>query len=774
MNKRMKINNMSYKYFLGSIILILFLYGCGNAKYLDEGELLYIGGEVEVQGKGEHITKAEKKRLEANMEALLRPNPNTSFLGLRPKLWFYNIAGGEDAGRGVGGWIKRNLGEAPVLFSQVDLEYNAELIEGYAENRGFFNAVAVADSVRENKKVKALYGVELGNQYIIKELFFPADSIPLSGAIQGSIGNSFLDIGDPYNLELIKEERIRIDAYLKERGYYFFHPDYLLAKVDSTIGEQAVSINLVLKEETPKIATQQYTIDDVYIYPNYSITDDSIAPSAAETEVFEDFTIIDPEDKFKPQLFKRSLLFEEGELYNRVDHNKSINRLVNLGIFRFVKNEFKISDSSANTLDAYYYLTPMPQKSLVLELLAKTNSANYAGSEVNLSWSNRNTFGGAELFTISAFAGYEAQVSGLNRGYNIFRIGSEASLTWPLLLTPFKTRSSSAFVPRTRATIGYEYQARTQLYGLNSFKSSFTYFWKENIKKEHRLNVLDVNYVNPFNVSELYREQILLNPNLARVIEEQLIFGPTYTFTFTNTMETLEKNTFYYQGILDLAGNVTGLITGADIDSGEVEEIFGVPFSQYVKVENDFRHYLKLNPGLELASRIIVGAGIPYGNSRELPFIKQFFVGGTNSVRAFRARSVGPGTYNTEVEASAFLPDQSGDLKLELNTELRAELFSVVEGALFVDAGNVWLMNENPNKPGAEFSKDFLKELAVGAGFGLRFDFNFLILRTDLAFPLRLPYLPEGERWVFDQIDVADSQWRRENLVLNIAIGYPF
>ncbi|WP_311195915.1 BamA/TamA family outer membrane protein [Antarcticibacterium sp. 1MA-6-2] len=285
---------------------------------------------------------------------------------------------------------------------------------------------------------------------------------------------------------------------------------------------------------------------------------------------------------------------------------------------------------------------------------------------------------------------------------------------------------------------------------------------------------MDIQYVNPFNVSDLYREQIALNPNLERIIEEQLIFGPTYTFTFTNTMETAKKNTFYYQGHVDLAGNVTGLITGADVDAGKQKEVFGVPFSQYVKLENDFRHYLNLGRGLDLASRIIVGTGLPYGNSREMPFIKQFFVGGTNSVRAFRARSVGPGAYHEEVPPSSFLPDQSGDIKLELNTELRAHIYSVVEGAVFVDAGNVWLMNEDPNKPGAEFSKDFLKELAVGTGVGLRFDFNFLILRTDLAFPIRLPYLPEGNRWVFDQVDFGNRDWRRENLVFNLAIGYPF
>jgi len=175
-----------------------------------------------------------------------------------------------------------------------------------------------------------------------------------------------------------------------------------------------------------------------------------------------------------------------------------------------------------------------------------------------------------------------------------------------------------------------------------------------------------------------------------------------------------------------------------------------------------------------LASRIIVGAGIPYGNSDELPFIKQFFIGGTNSIRAFRARAIGPGTFKPDVDENMFLPDQSGDLKLELNTEYRAKLFSVVHGAIFVDAGNIWLMNENKDKPGAKFSGDFLNELAVGTGAGLRFDLSFLVLRLDLAFPLRKPYLPDGQRWVLDQVAFGSGPWRKENLVFNLAIGYPF
>src|SRR5690606_32650797 len=343
---------MNYKYFL-SCLVIIFLYGCGNVKYLNEGEQLYVGGEVAVEI--EDISRDEKKTLEENMESLLRPKPNTSFLGLRPQLWFYNIAGGEEAGNGFSRWIRDKLGQPPVLFSQVDLDYNAELVQGYAENRGYFNARSIADSTEKNRKVTAEYTVILGDQYRIKELTFPTDSIPLTVDIMETRDKSFLKVGDPYDLGVIKDERIRIDANLKEKGYYFFNPDYLLAQVDSTAGEKEVSLDLVVKDITPARAKQQYTINNIYIYHDYTITGDTIPTDSPVGEQYGEFTIFDPENKFKPELFERSLLFTSGELYNRTDHNKSINRLVNLGIFQFVSNQFKVSDSLGQTLDAYYY-----------------------------------------------------------------------------------------------------------------------------------------------------------------------------------------------------------------------------------------------------------------------------------------------------------------------------------------------------------------------------------------------------------------------------------
>jgi len=771
MNKKHNhIENWYVKYFV--LVCLFFVLGCSNTKYLPEGDLLYTGGSVTV--KDSLIKKKQRKALETELEGLLRPKPNKQFLGLRPKLWIYNIAGEPKKQKGTRYWLRNKVGEPPVLFSKVDLDYNASVLRNFTENRGYFKTRVSADSTVRNKRVTAEYTVIPKKQYIIKSVTFPDDSLAMSRIIGRSSRRSLLKVGKPYDLDIIKAERERIDARLKEKGYFYFSPDYLLAQVDSSKGDHEVKIRLVIKPDTPPKALTAYKINNIFVYPNYSLSNDSVVYRKKNMMKYKDFTIIDTTETFKPRVYDRTIYFKKGDLYNRKDHNLTLNRFVNLGTFSFVKNEFKPSDSIPKTLDSYYYLTLLPKKFIRVEVLGKTNSASYTGTELNLNWNNRNLLKGAELFTVSVFGGADFQLGGVNKGKNIYKLGAETSLTWPRFITPFNIEGNSEYVPRTKATLRYEYQKRTQLYALNSFNTSFGYLWKENIRKEHQLNVIDVTYVSPNHVTPEYLEDIEQDAALGKVIEKQLIFGPTYSYTFTNTMQKRRKNTFYFNGELDLAGNITGLVSGANYKKDNVKTIFDVPFSQYVKIRSDFRHYLKLGKESELASRLIVGAGLAYGNSNTLPTSKQFVVGGTNSIRAFRARTLGPGSYVIPETTSNYTPDQSADLKLEFNTEYRAKLFSIVRGAVFLDAGNIWLLHADPNKPGAEISKDFMKELAVGAGAGLRFDLSFLILRTDLAIPLRNPALPDGKRWVIDDINFGSGSWRKDNLILNIAIGYPF
>jgi outer membrane protein insertion porin family len=750
-------------------ILVLFATACSGTKNLPEGELLYVGGNIKVE-KDSTVSEKKRRELHKRLKDVIRPIPNKKFLGMRPKLFFYNLAGDVKREKGFRHWLKYTLGEAPVLFSEVDLEYNRSLIQNYSENSGYFNTRTSADSTRRGKRATAEYKVIPGRQYKIKSVQFPTDSSDIGKAVARTHKRSLLKVGQPYNLDVIKAERERIDNRLKARGFYYFNEDYIKVQVDSTIGKYDVDLIVKVKDEAPKKAKMIYKINKIVIYPNYALNQDSLTVA----EKYQDLTIIGNDGLFKPRIWDRTLYFKKNDLYSRKDHNLSLNRLVNLGTFKFVKNQFKPSDTTGNYLDAYYYLTPLPRKSIRLEVLAKTNSANYSGSELKINWSNRNTFHGAELLAISAFGGVEVQLGGKNNGFNVYRFGGEASLTWPRFISPFKIKSSSGFVPRTNATIGYEFQNRQKLYSLQTFKGSFGYSWKEDIRKEHQLNITEITFASPEKVTDLYREQIEVNQSLKYIIEKQLIFGPTYYYTYNTEMRRRKKNLFYYKGGIDLSGNIAGLITGANIKSGDTIKVFDIPFSQFVKIQNEFKHTYKFGKSSMIKSRIIAGAAFAYGNSDKIPFVKQFFIGGTNSLRAFRSRLLGPGTYDASTEDSEFIPDQSGDVKLEFNTEFRSNIYKFINGAVFLDAGNIWLLNKDETKPGSRFSKDFMKEIAVGVGVGLRFDFNFLVLRTDLAFPIRKPYLPNGQRWVLDEVNFGSGSWRKENLLFNLAIGYPF
>lgn len=771
-----------YKKFLSAAIAGSVFLSC-NTRYLKDDELLYTGAKVNIIN--DTISKNDRSELKDGIEKNLTPKPNSSFLGLRPRLWIWNITPEPKKEKGLTNWLKNKIGEKPVLLGDVDREFNKKIIENYAENKGYFNAKATYDTIVNGKKAKVVYDVKTGARYIIRDVEFPVDSTKVNQQIQAAKEQSLLRRGKPFDLDVIKAERERIDNRMKESGFYYFHPDNIIVQADSTVSNnQKIDLTVKLKENTPELAKQQFSIDKVIVFADYNLKDVrenkyKIPVNIDSVEAYKDFYIVDPHHKFKPSIFDRALYFSKGDIYNRADHNLTLNRLISLGVFKFVKNEFVISDSLNHKFDAYYLLTPREFQSLRLEALGKTNSANYGGSELNINWTHRNFFRGAELFKASVFGSFDVQMGGRKTGNyergegNVFRAGANAQLSIPRLVAPFRFESSSAFVPRTNASIGYEFVSRTKWYTLHNFNASFGYSWKENIRKEHDLKLLDVTLVIPEKVTKAYDEYTKDKPYLRQSVTEQLIYGPTYAYTYTNTMLP-KDNTMYYRGFIDLAGNLTGLMTGANAKNGKQREIFGVPFSQYAKMEHDFRFYHKLTPKQSIATRVIAGLAYPYGNSTMTPFSRQFFAGGSSSVRAFRARTLGPGSYDPRRDTDQPLFDQAGDIKLEANLEYRANLYRFLNAAAFVDAGNVWLVNEDPTRPGAKFSKDWIKEIAMGAGVGLRLDFNILLLRLDLAMPIRVPYYEPNDRWMFNKIDFGNKDWRRQNLVLNIAIGYPF
>jgi outer membrane protein assembly factor BamA len=757
--------------FLVAAATILLLASCSNTKYLPKNESLYIGAKIKIDAPA--LSKGKRKTIKKELAALTRPKPNSSILGLRPKLWFWNIGGNPKKKFSIKRLIK-NMGEPPVVLSDVNVERNNKVLQNSLENNGFFTASVAGEIAIKKRRATAIYSVVPGAQYIINDVKFQSDSSDLQKTILRTQRRSLLKKNKPFDLGVVKTERIRIDERLKNLGYYYFSPEYLLIDVDSTIGGHKVNLFVNTKPETPDAARRRYRIKDVVIYPTYSISGTGSDTSRKYGVLHQGYYVVDSAKFYKPKLFQQAMQFSTGDLYNRREHNATLQRLINLGIFKFVKNRFEMVGDTL--LNAYYYLTPLPKKSLRIEFGGNTKSNNLTGTEVTVGFTNRNALRGGEILNVNVSGGSEVQVSGNYKGYNTFRLGAEANLAIPRFLIPFiYLNPRGGFVPRTNIQLAYEILNRKQLYTLNSFKGAFGYIWKESLQKEHTFYPISVQYVQPIKVTDLYLKNVVIDRTLQKVIDTQFILGANYSYLLNQMIgPRIPRNGFYFNGMVDVSGNIAGLVKRGVIKGGDTARIFNAPFSQYLKLETDFRYYRQLGNESVWASRIDVGTGFPYGNSKELPFIKQFFIGGNNSLRAFRSRSIGPGTYLASDTSKGFIPDQSGDIKLEVNTELRFKIVKPVYGALFVDAGNIWLYRENQDKPGAKFSGDFMNELAVGTGLGVRVDINILVLRLDLAFPIRKPWLPEADRWVINAIDFGSSAWRKENLIFNLAIGYPF
>lgn len=761
------------------IPVIIFFISCSSTRLIPKGDALYTGASIKI--KDSTLSHRQKKNIAEQTRELPRPKPNSRFLGIPVKLFFYNLAGDTSHHNFITRFL-RKIGQPPVLLSTVNIDYNAKVLQNYLENVGYFKAEAYGDIIVKRKKGHAYYTLTPGQAYTIREVNFVTDSSSLGEAIKETQAESMLHAGDPFNLEAIKVERSRIDAILKQEGYYFFSPDVLIIDVDSTIGDHKVNMYLKVKENTPDEVKKPYIIDNVTIYPNYRLNADRSDTTFAEKFLYKGYTIIDPQHKFKPKLFPEIMRFDSGDVYNRNDHNLTLSRLINLGVFKFVKNRFEPDvspEKDTGRLNTYYYLSMLPKKSIQGEISGNTKSNNYVGSLITLTFRNRNTFKGAEQLEVYGNAGSEIQYSGFQSGYNTYKLGGGIKFTFPKFVVPFfRFNTTNAFVPKSIINLSYDLLNRRKLYTLNSFKGELGYAWKPNLKITQELNPISINYVKAINITQKYRDSIAFDPILKHAVDTQFVIGSNYSYTMDPFTKNPYGSGFYFNGIADLSGNIAGLFTKENPVTKQ-KTILGATFSQYIKAQTDLRYYIAINSKTRLANRLLIGLGYPYGNSRQLPYIKQFFIGGNNSIRAFRSRSIGPGNYRSpKADSASFFPDQSGDIKLEMNSELRFKFNSIMEGAIFLDAGNIWLYNKDTStinpRPGVQFTKDFMNDLAVGTGIGLRLNLTILLLRLDIGIPLREPWLPAGHRWVIDQMNFGSKDWRRRNLVFNLAIGYPF
>jgi outer membrane protein assembly factor BamA len=451
-----------------------------------------------------------------------------------------------------------------------------------------------------------------------------------------------------------------------------------------------------------------------------------------------------------------------------------------IGVYKYANARFKPDDSLPDRMNVNLYLTPVKKISISTEMSAAIKSNNFAGPGLNLIYKNRNLFAGAELLTLTLGGSFETQVSGESKGQTSYQVNLDGTLTLPRFV-PFTLggKTSRTYVPKTIFGGGFGIYSRVNLYTMHSFNTSIGYSWRRNERISHLFRPIESSYTRLTESTAEFEDYLNENPTVRKSFEEQFIVGGSYTFVNSNFHFNSRKHVFYLSESVDFAGNLLSLVTRITEKSWPSPEnqhyVFGLPYSQFANLRSEFRYMLNINKKNQIAWRLIGGLAMPYGNSTTIPYIRQYYVGGTNSIRAFVARSLGPGTYSSTDSLNNTYIDQAGDIKIETNIEYRFDIYKYLKGAVFIDAGNIWLVNDDPQRPGGKFNTNtFYKEIAVGSGFGFRFDYNIIVLRIDLAYKLRKPYLPEGERWVFNDLDLGNKSWRRENILWNIAIGYPF
>ena len=758
------------------ILFCLLLAACSGTRHLPKGDKLYTGAEIKLVSTGKTTAGINKALVKSIAKASLRPLPNSSYLGMRPQLMLYMSAGEKPAGK-FKKWLKK-IGQAPVLMSSVKPQVTASIIDAKLFNIGIFNSLTEFKVVEKEHTASVVYTSYIHPRFKVKEISISIPNDSLNKIILSGNNESFVKEGDEYSLTQLTMERIRIDALLKNKGYFYFNPDYLLFKADTSDVSRTVSLKLTLKENIPGNALNVYRIRNVFINQNYSLTEEPKDSTIDTLMVRKAIFIGKKEDQeISPRVIMRSIYLRKNQLYSRENHTITLNRLMSMGNFKFVQVKFSDSDTTAaGYLDVTILMTPLPTHTFRAEMDLITKSNNYTGPQLNLSVLNRNTFHGAELLNMTMAGSFEGQL-GQNNNLFSYSLNPQAELTFPRFMVPFTIKSHSRYNPKTRLLLSYNYLRRVNYFDMNTFQFIYGYKWKPSTRIEQEFNPVNVSYTTISNQSTQFIDLLKANPFLQKSYEQQFIAGGNYSFTYNEQMLAAKKVQLYFHLTAETAGNVfslANLIAGKKISSNNQSKIAGAIYSQYAKISVEGRAFYNFEDKNKLALRVYAGVANPYGNSSILPYSVQFFSGGPNSVRAFQINSLGPGTLRHDTITNDFLP-LGGDIKLEMNAEYRFGIYRFLKGALFVDAGNVWLQKSNPSTVGTPFLySTFLNEMAVGAGVGLRVDVSFFILRFDLAMPLRKPWLTNNQHWVINQIDFGSSYWRNRNLLLNIAIGYPF
>ena len=760
------------------LALAVILAACSTTKKLGPDEVLYTGV------KHFDINPTDGERLPSGMvsdlKGVINVKPNNPMPFLSPYvrtpfpigLWVYNNM--SDSAGGLKGWIYRNLVKQPVLVSDVRPAVRTQMLEDILDKNGYFGSTARYElqyDKRNPKKARINYTVDVSRPYPLDSIILLGrDSLPVCHFIDSMARKSpYLKRGEIFSVDSLSAVRVRITNALRNKGYYYFRPEYIEFLADSLMRPRHITLKMTLAANMPEIAQRQFRTGKVTTYILRRSTKNPGIPDTLDTDRGE--VIVYRPARLRPNLIPSCITFRKGRVFSVRNMDRTQDRLSRLGIFGGIQIQPVPADTTpgCNVMDVIITCQFERPMEASIEVNATSKSNSYIGPGLEIGVTHNNLFGGAERFSINLNGSYEWQTGhGSTSLFNSYEFGLSASLAFPRLLAPKFIRRRERDLNWTTISLGADILNRPHYFKMAQFNLGITYEWKATRNSSNSFTPFKLTYTKLLKTTHEFDSVMNMNPAVALSFQSQFIPQLSYTYSLDKFLERDKINGITLTATITEAGNLFDVIYKACGVKGQ-KKLFGTPFSQFVKGQVQFVYSRRLIRGTEhwLVSRVLVGAEHAYGNSREVPYAEQFYIGGANSIRAFTVRSIGPGSYRPPEELQNGYFDQTGTFKFELNTEYRFPIVSVLHGAVFLDAGNIWLLKNDPLRPGGQLKgSTFLRDIALGTGVGLRVDIGMMVIRGDLGYGLHVPYADAGPHYFNIPFKKA--------FAFHLAIGYPF
>lgn len=747
---------------------------CAPTKRIAGDEVLYNKAKIKLDKK--KLDKAKVTRYE-------RISPNNRILGVRFHLFLFNLANPEKE-KFPHTWL-RKIGEKPVIYDSALVRQNKINFTKFISDKGYNQVnVELVKQRKGERKINVLYNIDLGEPTMINSLNYELEDTSISSYLYQDTVFSLVKSGMPFDKSLMKAERLRIEKLLKNKGYYKFSREYIYYEVANS-GKNLVDIKLKIKQNVQgninpitKIRPhKQYKINSVNIFPN---TQSGSSTPRLRQETFNGHNVFyKGKAKLRPSALVAPNRLMPGSIYSLKNVERTYVNYSSLGLFRFINVNIndELSDSAYGRLDCNIELSMRKEKRYAVEFVM-TNSHKDLGVRGNLTFNNYNLLKGGEQLQISLSGAVESVKNRLKIDNPVQELGVTARFETPKFLLPFSAPEfQRKYSPRTSVQLAFSNQEQPGKYKRNIANASFGYNWKGNAFNKHSIYPIDFYLVDLLSdVDSAYFVDNISGTRLQTSFIDHSILGIRYNFEYSNQTKDQTRNYVYLTSNIESAGLLlSGLNKGFNL--GVDTNLLNVPYFQYIRGDIDFRQYIVLTPKDKLVLRLFGGIGLPYGVSQSMPFEKMYWAGGPYSMRAWQERTLGPGS---SVDSSA---NQLGDIRLEANLEYRFKMFWKLEGALFVDAGNIWFLPNNRKNEESFFIDKFYKDIAIGAGFGTRFDFSYFVIRFDFGIRVRDPRMQTNPGTPDNPVNSAlvGSKWFYKNgplkwddITFQFGIGYPF